>query len=160
MSNILCLRKTLTSPPRPAPAGDETFLRCYRDGDAVDWLRLQAAALPRSNLGRDWTAQDFAREFLGQPWWLPTRMLFAATNSSRIIGTATLGERGGTDRSEATVHWLLVDPEFQRRGVATLLVSQLERMCWESGGRSISLETLSSWEAAVAFYVAQGFSVA
>jgi GNAT superfamily N-acetyltransferase len=129
-------------------------------GDAAHWLRLQSVALPSSQAGRDWTDRDFAREFLSQSWWSPERMLFAATASGRTVGTATLGGRGGQEvHSEATVHWLLVDPEYQRRGVATTLVAQLEWMCWEAGGRSMTLETLSIWEAAVAFYVARGYVV-
>lgn len=159
MPNVLILRKTLTGAPRRSHCGPDASIRSYRDGDATNWLRLQSAALPSSQSGREWTKLDFAREFLAQPWWSPERMLFALAESERIVGTVTLGRRGPEDRSEATIHWLLVEPKYQRLGIATRLVSQLEQICWDSGWPFITLETLSTWKTALAFYTARGYIV-
>jgi GNAT superfamily N-acetyltransferase len=57
----------------------------------------------------------------------------------------------------ARVHWLLVHPDFRRRGIARLLMANLEQACWDAGIRRISLETHRNWTAAVACYRSLGY---
>ena len=167
MANVLILRKELQRRPKLDRPRIRARLRQYSPGDVSHWLRLQAAAMPASQAGRHWTNDDFVREFLSRFWWSPDRMLFCITESNRVVGTVTLGERGtehdgvtancpGT-RREGAIHWLLVAPDFQRRGIATCLISRLEQMAWDRGWRWITLETLSSWSTAIAFYRARAY---
>ena len=135
-------------------------LRSFIDArDIPHWLELHARSLPHSVGGRPWTEQDFAREFLRQPWWNATRMWFAQSRGAngRTLGTVTLGERGVPERSQPSIHWLLVDPDHRRRGIGRLLVSAVEETCWQAGQTTLTLETLTSWTDAVAFYEALGY---
>ena len=93
-------------------------------------------------------------------------MLFAVKmnrgQSSKTVGTVTLGgvTLGGVLRTEeASIQWLLVSPEHRREGVATALISELERRCWSLGMTRLVLETLSSWKPATAFYKALGYTL-
>lgn len=58
------------------------------------------------------------------------------------------------------VHWLLVDPNYRRRGIGRLLMNCLERAAWDAGHRELQLETHAGWSAAVAFYQSIGYAPA
>jgi ribosomal protein S18 acetylase RimI-like enzyme len=78
--------------------------------------------------------------------------------SGSVIGAATLAMREGPTRSVPVVHWLLVDPNWRRRGVGRMLISRLELSAWDAGWREVQLETHAGWQAAVAFYQSMGYA--
>ncbi len=86
-------------------------------------------------------------------------MWFAQSRGAngQMLGTVTLGERGVPERSQPSIHWLLVDPDHRRRGIGRLLVSAVEETCWQAGRPTLTLETLKSWTEAMAFYEALGY---
>lgn len=79
-------------------------------------------------------------------------------NDEILSGSVTLliGRAGCT--VTARVHWLLVHPNFRRRGIARLLMANLEQAAWDAGIRQLSLETHCNWASAVAFYRSMGYS--
>ncbi len=170
---ILRLMRVLTQRPDPetaTPAGSQRF-RCRNyEGphDIAAWLRVRREALAQlPPSGREWTAANFHREFLQQPWWAPQRMWFALPvaeeeqSPSRAraepIGTVCLAvrETGGVPR--AAIGWLLVCPAWQRRGVGRLLLTVAEQAAWDLGARQVHLETHAAWQAAVALYRQAGY---
>lgn len=114
-----------------------------------------------------WSEADFFREFTGRKafrseWmWVaePTDMTETCQpDAKNLSGSVTAIVGGPTAIVSARVHWLLVHPHQRRKGVATALMLQLERACWDAGIRRISLETHGNWLAAVAFYRRLGYA--
>jgi GNAT superfamily N-acetyltransferase len=159
MAPVIVMRKRLDNAPKRVVLPGIELRTFIGAGDIPRWLELQARAMPISVSGRPWTERDFAREFLRQSWWDAARMWFAQSRGRNLetLGTATLGERGVPGRSCASIHWLLVDPDNQGQGVGRLLVAAVEETCWQAGRKTLTLETLSSWTGAVAFYEALGY---
>jgi GNAT superfamily N-acetyltransferase len=165
MALILQLTKRLLAPPCPA-AVVGIRLRHYRSvSDAEIWLELRRRAFARQKLGvGDWSAADFAREFLQKPWWRPEAMWFAETDSPGLtasaVGTVTLARRGDTHDARSAVHWLAVLPSWRRRGVGRLLITSLEAAVWETGQRQVWLETHAQWSEAARLYESLGYGPA
>ncbi|MDX1965224.1 MAG: GNAT family N-acetyltransferase [Pirellulales bacterium] len=58
----------------------------------------------------------------------------------------------------SVIHWLMVHPGYRRRGLGEWLIHVLEQAVWDSGGRTIHLETHAGWSAAVRLYTRLGYS--
>ena len=126
------------------------------ESDIDRWLELRDRAFAEQSPGvRLWTRADFTVEFLDKPWWSPERMWFAEAND--VVGSVALAVRGHQAAATPVVHWLMVSPEWRRRGVGELLVNTLEAACWNAGYRRVALETHTGWLAAEAFYRALGY---
>ena len=143
--------------------------------DIEMWLELRRRAFGAETFRvRDWNRQDFAAEFLVKPWWSPDGFWFAENIASSVplehaIGSVALAVRAHprkpTSESRGfhdidalpVVHWLMVLPEWRRRGIGRLLVTTLEAACWQAGHRKVAVETHAAWSAAVAFYRSLGY---
>jgi GNAT superfamily N-acetyltransferase len=124
------------------------------------WLALRERSMAGETPAvRRWTTVDLAADITAKPSWRPERMWLAKCNDRPpvLIGSATMLIRSGRAGSVPIVHWLLVDPNWRRRGVARLLMSHLERAAWDDGWREVQLETHSGWAKAVAFYSSIGY---
>lgn len=86
--------------------------------------------------------------------------------TQQMAGTIALGgalprcntERETSEVRRASVQWLMVAAEHRRHGLASWLLAELEADAWRRGIRTLELETLATWHAAVAFYRAAGYS--
>lgn len=158
MSSVIAMQKQLQQAPNYVVL-PRVELRNFADTcDVSRWLELRARALPHTVRGRPWSKYDFAREFQQRDWWCNARMWFAQDKNRQTLGTVTLGERGVPGRSEPSIHWLLVDPDHRRQGIGRVLVAAVEEACWQTGRTKTTLETLSSWTDAVAFYETLGYA--
>lgn len=155
----------LTRAQRPVVSGvpiEGMTLRGFAEiREAPDvWLRLREACFPVQR-GRPWSERDFRREFLDQPWWEPSRMWFSVVQDGagehRVAGTLTLALRSPDSARGAHLHWLLVDPQFRRRGLARALVERAADTAAAAGYTHLTAETLTSWTEAVACYDRLGF---
>lgn len=106
---------------------------------------------------RPWSEADFAREMTSKPWWRDERTWMATPDDAptELIGAVTLAMRKDTP----IVHWLMVDPEWRRRGIAQQLLTHLERAVWEHGDREVRLETHKNWQFAVELYTKLGYRI-
>lgn len=140
---------------------DGISLRRFQNSEDIDnWLSIHEAVFrPLSGTGRPWTPADFRREFLDKPEWHDGAMWFAVSATLNPIGTVTWTP---SIREAAVGHirWLAVVPAWRRQGIATRLLQQAERGCFERACTLARLETLPSWEGAVAFYRARGLTEA
>jgi GNAT superfamily N-acetyltransferase len=179
---IVRFEKTLTEPPRIPQARLLGLANFSGSRDIDDWLEIRDEAFhDLTRAGRPWTRDDFAREFIAQPWWTPERMwLVRSVESEGAVGTVTLAspmathpervpvsQTGGQQSAgvagrsrtstDGVIKWLAVKPAWQRRGVGRLLVTVAEQRAWSLGYRRLRLETLQEWAGAVEFYKALGY---
>jgi len=84
--------------------------------------------------------------------------ILAAVEGKRLLGFCIAGQVPLTE-STWCLYWLVVHPEFQRRGVAAALHSALEREMRAAGGQRIVCETSgrSSYAPARAFYLSAAY---
>jgi ribosomal protein S18 acetylase RimI-like enzyme len=82
-------------------------------------------------------------------------LLLVATWQGTVAGTVM----GGYDGNRGWIYWLAVDPGHRRRGIATALLRQVERLLAERGCLKVNLQVLESNAQTVAFYQKLGYSV-
>jgi ribosomal protein S18 acetylase RimI-like enzyme len=81
--------------------------------------------------------------------------VFAALLGERQVGWIELGYSKWNNRMR--VWEFLVEEEFRRRGVGTLLMSYAVKIAKEKGARMLVLETQTNLAPAIDFYLAFGF---
>lgn len=157
---ILHLTRTLTSRPDNASVPGVSARTFGGVNDIETWLELRRRVFEHIQPAvRSWGHDDFQAELVAKPWWSPERLWFAeaATSDTQVasaVGAVALAMRAG---DQPVIHWLMVLPEWQRRGVGRLLLNTLEVACWDAGFRRIALETHAAWSSAVEFYRAMGY---
>lgn len=171
---VLHLARQLESRPIIEPVSG-VLLRTFGGTDDIDaWLGLRRRAFEHEPLAvRDWSRGDFHAEFTAKPWWSPERLWFAEApladgEKPGVIGAVALAMRDakdagrlrddGADRALPVLHWLMVLPEWRRRGIGRVLLATLEAACWDAGHRHIGLETHAAWSVALEFYRAMGYA--
>ena len=82
---------------------------------------------------------------------------FAALCGDRQVGWLELGYDRWNNRMR--VWELLVEDEFRKRGIGTLLVNNAARIAKEKGARMLVLETQTNNDVAVKFYLDFGFKL-
>ena len=84
------------------------------------------------------------------------RQLFlVATLEGEIVGTAM----GGYDGHRGWVYFMAVSPEYQRRGIGTTLVNDLESRLLNFGCTKLNLQVRASNQEVVDFYKGLGYEV-
>lgn len=158
--SVLHLQKSLVAlPQRPDMA--DIKLRTYRGSeDLRTWLQLRAEAF-RNEIPAvgPWGEVDAKRELANQSWWEPDHFWLAvdSVETDRCVATVTLASRRKDEQSIGVLHWLMVHPNWRRRGVGRYMVMQLERAAWEAGCREVRVETHAGWNAACQLYQRMGY---
>ena len=156
---VVIMKKNLLEMPEMCEIKN-VFLRNYEgECDMLSWLALRNSVFSELSRGeRPWSEKDFQREFLSKSWWEPRRMWLAeSTGHDALVGAVALADSNVGGEKFPSVGWLAVASSWRRLGVGRLLMAALERACWERGRRVVTLQTLRSWESAVAFYRALGY---
>jgi len=76
-----------------------------------------------------------------------------------IDGKMAASAMGGYDGHRGWVNYLAVDPEYQRRGSARVIMAEIERMLADTGCPKINLQIRNSNLAAIEFYKRIGYNV-
>ncbi len=159
--SVLHLRRTLRKRPQPAECPGvaiRPFAGTEAEVEAFLALRHRAFRGLHPPV-RPWSRDDFQRQLIARPWWDPSRCLLAWTTDGqdrRLVGSAVLAIYA-LEKPVAAVCWLMVAPEFRRRGLGQTLLAHLEQMAWDQGVRHVRVETHSGWKDAVQFYLRQGY---
>ena len=80
-------------------------------------------------------------------------LFLVACVAERVVGVTM----GGWDGRRAYVYHLAVDPEWRRRGVASLLMGELEERFRGKGALKAKLQILEGNDASAAFFSARGY---
>lgn len=98
-----------------------------------------------------WSAATFRSELAWGNYYLG-----AYVDGQGLIGYAGMSLVGTAREAEASVHTIGVDPQWQRKGVGTALLSALLARA-DGAGASVFLEVRTDNRAAIAMYEAHGF---
>ena len=80
------------------------------------------------------------------------RVWSAVRTDGAVQGLISLAEAAVSGKQRFSIPWLVVDPRERRRGVGTGLVRVALAAAAEAGAADVSVETLSTWTAAAAFW--------
>jgi ribosomal protein S18 acetylase RimI-like enzyme len=155
---ITMTRPTLADlPPRP-PLAPNIVLRPMTGLDeAAAWTAAQRDAEPFLTIGDDL----FAREFGGDPDAIPVRCLFAVdTETGEVVGASSAwhgGDPRARGRDWGRIHWVVVRPAYQRRGIARALVVECLYVLKALGHERAYLATSTGRTGAIALYEDLGF---
>ena len=116
------------------------------DYDAVDDLWRRAGLWMRPSDEPDRVALKLTRD---------PDLFLVAVAGVRIVGVTM----GGWDGRRAYVYHLAVDPDWQRRGVASRLMDELEQRFRAKGALKAKLQIVQGNDASAAFFAARGYSL-
>lgn len=130
------------------PAG--YHFRTYQPGDDHIWTEIQLAAEPFIKF--DDTMFD--RQFGDQRAALPDRMFFVETEEGRAVGsiTAWWDANWRNTGDWGRIHWVVIHPDYQRRGLAKPMMTHAMRRLAQSHTRA-TLGTSSGRPWAVKVYL-------
>lgn len=135
----------------PAPVFPPGFgLRPFAPGNEALWWELVRAADPLL----DAEAVTFDRTFAGDPGERPRRLVFLSAPGGETVGTvaAWYGEADW-----GRVHWLMVRPGWQGRGLGRALLYQALHRLRELGHARAFLITEAARVPALRLYLSAGF---
>lgn len=122
-------------------------IRCYRPSDQralIDLWQVTNLARPQNDL-----EQDIERKLRVDP-----DLLLVATANQQLIGSVM----GGYEGHRGWINYLAVAPEFQRRGVASMLMHRIESDLRLKGCPKINLQVRNTNPEVLAFYASLGYS--
>jgi GNAT superfamily N-acetyltransferase len=147
---------------------EDVIIRPYEQGDleGIGWLFARTPPAGRVYVRPQPLAPELEtieENYLA--FWVAIEPTYEGDAAVRMIGVTPIDaptdvpEPEFVDRARKSVrvHWVLVVPERQRRGIGTRLIETVATWAREQGYAALILETTTEQEAAVAFYRARGF---
>jgi ribosomal protein S18 acetylase RimI-like enzyme len=131
-------------------------------GDLTDMIHRAYAVL--GDMGYNYTAVD-------QPVWVTRERIeegecWVVEEGDRIIATCILSYPFPNHENEyfsvdghAYINQLAVEPEFQNRGIAGLLLDHLEQRARDEGAPDIGLDTAEKAKHLIDFYKRRGYTI-
>jgi len=135
------------------PAGYQ--FRTYQPGDDRTWTAIHLASEPFIKFDDSM----FERQFGTQLDALPDRMYFVETDAGRAIASITAWwDANWRDTGDwGRIHWVVVHPDYQRRGLTKPMMTHAMRRLAQSHTRA-TLGTSSGRPWAVKVYLDFGFA--
>lgn len=134
------------------PAGYR--FRAYRDGDDDVWMTVQRAAEPLINI----VDELFETEYGAHRGALAERMWFVETDEGTPVGSISAWWESGPDvpNDRGRIHWVVVHPEHQRRGLSKpMMTLAMNYMAEHHPGAVLGTSSGRPW--AVKVYLDFGF---
>lgn len=130
------------------------FLRLYRPGDAVNWVRILRTAYGDETI----TTELFTNRFDNNERELARRQYFLCDDFGMAIGTATAWwDETFEDGKWGRIRAVAIDPSFQGRRLTRPLLSTLCRRFQELGDQRAFLTTSTKRLPAIKLYRRFGF---
>ncbi len=121
-------------------------IRPFTQSDQASLIALWHAAgvaTPQNDSGK-----DIQRKLAVDP-----ELLLIAESDGQLVGSVM----GGYEGHRGWVNYLAVLPKFQRRGIASCLMKEIEAALLQRGCPKINLQVRSSNLSALGFYTALGY---
>ncbi|QQZ39507.1 GNAT family N-acetyltransferase [Pseudomonas sp. SK3(2021)] len=138
-------------------SGKDIYIRRFKESDVPALLRLVSQIASAEDLTQSASAQFYGE--LENPDHEGGR--FVATQGSMVIGT--MGCTAGPIPSKQVLwaDWLIVDNEYRRYGIASLLYAEIEKYALEQGKRYLCLDigNIDRERAAYLFHLRNGFQI-
>ena len=134
------------------PAGYR--FRMYREGDDVTWTNLHVAAEPYIEV----TPQLFIGEFGANRDVLPDRMFFVETSEGIPVASISAWWEGDRydPRERGRIHWVVVHPQHQRRGITKPMMTRaMQRLARSHHSAMLGTSSERTW--ALKVYLDFGF---
>ena len=128
---LYMIRKAGTPVPAfPLPEGFRFAL--YKDGDEVDWARIEASV---GEFESEFAALlRFKEDFIPKKDELYRRCLFIETNDGKKVATANAWWSYVENERHAWLHWVSVAPDYQGLGLGKAVTSRVTQLLLEIEG--------------------------
>jgi len=128
---VYMVRKAGTPVPDfPLPEGYKFTM--YKDGDEVDWARIEASV---DEFESEFAALlRFKEDFIPKKEELYRRCLFIETNDGKKVATANAWWSYVDDERRAWLHWVSVTPDYQGLGLGKAITSRVTQLLLEIEG--------------------------
>ena len=130
--------------------------RTYRPGDEEEWARCINRAYETERDKARWTPEKVRTSFVKSPSFMRDGCFFV-THGSRIVGACMAWKATSKGSPWGRLHWLGVDPEHRRRGIARFLAVKVVRHLLSNGLDRIYLVTSYTYSKAIPLYKSLGF---
>ena len=130
-AKLMMVRKAGTPiPVFPLPDGYKYVF--YKDGDDVDWARIETSV---DEFSSEFAALlRFKEDFLPYADELYRRLLFIETGDGKKIATANAWWSFVDDERRAWLHWVSVEAGYQGLGLGKAIVSRITQLLEEIEG--------------------------
>ena len=152
----LLLERDLDGISRP-PLPDGYRFAFYQPGDRDRWIEIEKSAREFTSYEQGLDAWE--RYYAGSEELLPGRMAFVENAAGEKVATATAyHDITGRDRSgSGWLHWVAVRREYQGRGLAKPLISQVLHVMRDLGYTHVKVPTQTETWLACKVYLDLGF---
>lgn len=131
-------------------------LRTFREGDEVAWSNLINRAYSTTPNKTEYTPQKVRENWTSTPCFMPDGCFFV-THGDDLVGCFMAWKELDAGPRRGRLHWLAVDPDHRRRGIARYLTVTVIKHLQEIGLDSIFLDTGYNLPVAMAMYRKIGF---
>lgn len=151
---VMMIREDLEDIPQFGLPEGFSF-RTYRSGDERHWRDIQS----RADKFHEFTQDSFREKFGDNKNFYAPRQLYLISPDGEAVGTATAwGESVfHPERNYGLVHWVAIVPEYQGRGLAKPLMSELLNLFKRNGHSKVILRTSTARIPAICLYRKMGF---
>jgi mycothiol synthase len=131
-------------------------LRSFREGDELAWSDLINRAYSTTPNKTEYTPQKVRENWTSTPCFMPDGSFFV-THGDDLVGCFMAWREVDAGPRRGRLHWLAVDPDHRRRGIAKYLTVKVIEHLQERGLDSIFLDTGYNLPVAMAMYRKLGF---
>jgi mycothiol synthase len=145
--------------PRPLPEVSLSpgyRLRTYKAGDEEEWANLINRSYATTPNGTDYTAEKVLENWVNTPCFMPDGSFFV-THRGSMVGCFMAWREVNEGPRRGRLHWLAVDPDHRRRGIAKFLTVRVISHLQAKGLTSIFLDTGHNLPVAMHMYRKMGF---
>ncbi len=128
----------------------------FKKGNEYQWAEIECSVLEFDS--KEKAIEYFSVDYLSRMTELEKRCLFVVNQQGKPVATATAWWVDYEGRHQASLHWVAVHPDYQRKGLGKAIVSKaLSLFPVYEKGQDIYLHTQTWSHVAIGIYYKFGF---